>query len=64
MPKSKSPQRLQENFDIWDFVLSQAETDSIATLAHGFRIYDEEWVADWEDNSRDAGPALRSVTLS
>jgi|688.fasta_scaffold315549_1 diketogulonate reductase-like aldo/keto reductase len=64
MPKSKSPHRLQENFDIWDFALSQEDTDSIATLAHGFRIYDEEWVADWEDNSRDAGPALRSVTLS
>lgn len=64
MPKSKSPQRLKENFDIWDFALSQADNDSIATLAHGFRIYDEEWVADWEDDSRDAGPALRSVTLS
>lgn len=64
MPKSKSPKRLQENFDIWDFALSQADTDSIATLTHGFRIYDEEWVADWEDNSRDAGPALRSVTLA
>lgn len=64
MPKSRSPKRLQENFDIWDFALSRADTDSIATLTHGFRIYDEEWVADWEDNSRDAGPALRSVTLA
>jgi len=64
IPKSRSQRRLVENFDIWDFTLSEDESQSITNLACGLRIYDEEWVADWEDGSRGPRTALRSATLS
>jgi len=64
VPKTRSAPRLRENLDLWNFSLTEAETTSIAGLAQGLRIYDEEWVHDWEDNSRGSGPALRSATLS
>lgn len=63
VPKTSSRHRLEENFDIWNFSLSPEDTLSINQLARGLRIYDEEWVADWEDDSRDHGPPLRTVTL-
>lgn len=63
VPKTSSKARLEENINIWDFVLSPEETETINGLACGLRIYDEEWVADWEDDSRDHGPPLRSVTI-
>lgn len=62
--KSGSKNRLAENFNIWDFTLSQEETQSITELACGLRIYDEEWVADWEDGSHGPRTALRTTTLN
>ena len=64
VPKSRSKNRLIENFNIWDFALSQEETQSITELACGLRIYDEEWVADWEDGSHGPRTALRTTTLN
>jgi 2,5-diketo-D-gluconate reductase B len=64
IPKSRSKNRLIENFNIWDFTLSQEETQAITNLACGLRIYDEEWVADWEDGSQGPRTALRTTTLN
>lgn len=64
VPKTSSTKRLAENIDIWDFSLSPEHRAAIDQLACGLRIYDEEWVLDWEDDSRDHGPPLRSVTIT
>lgn len=63
IPKSRSRERLSENFDVWDFSLSDEERRSIGALAEGYRIYDEEWVVDWEDGSTAPRRAIRSVSL-
>ena len=63
VPKTRSRHRLEENFTIRDFSLTEEESQAIDQLARGLRIYDEEWVADWGDDSRDHGPPLRTVTL-
>lgn len=63
IPKSRSQERLSENFDVSNFSLSEDEKQSINNLACDLRIYDEEWVADWEDGSTAPRTAIRSVTL-
>ncbi len=37
IPKSANPQRIKENFDIWDFELSQEDMALIDRLNHGYR---------------------------
>jgi len=39
IPKSVHKERIVENFSIWDFELTQAETDSIATLDTGCSLF-------------------------
>jgi 2,5-diketo-D-gluconate reductase A len=38
IPKSVTPQRIRENFDIFDFELSEQEMDAIGALDRGERI--------------------------
>jgi 2,5-diketo-D-gluconate reductase B len=64
VPKSRSVDRLRQNIDLWGYELSKDEGKSIAQLAKGMRIYDETWVEDWEDDSRNSGFAPRSVTIT
>ena len=40
IPKSTHPERIKENIDIFDFELSQAEMDAIATLNRNQRLVD------------------------
>lgn len=64
VPKTKSPNRLKENNSLQGFTLTDEDTRAINALARGLRIYDEEWVADWEDDSRKNGPPIRSTTMN
>ena len=41
LPKSKNPKRLQENFDIFDFSLTQEEVDIISALN-----YDNQYLVE------------------
>jgi len=41
IPKSSSPQRLKENFDIFDFELSTPDMDLIGTFNENFRVVDD-----------------------
>jgi 2,5-diketo-D-gluconate reductase A len=38
IPKSVTPQRIRENFDVFDFELSEPEMDAIGGLDRGERI--------------------------
>ncbi len=40
-PKSATPSRIAENFDVFGFALTPAELDTIATLDEGRRVGDD-----------------------
>ena len=49
IPRTNKPERLKENFDVFDFALSDAEMREIAGLAHGRgRIVDWSWSPNWD----------------
>jgi 2,5-diketo-D-gluconate reductase B len=49
IPRTNKAERLKENFDLFDFDLSDAEMREIAGLAHGRgRIVDWSWSPNWD----------------
>ena len=48
IPRTSRVERLKENFDIFDFELSDAEMREIRGLAHGGRIVDWTWSPRWD----------------
>jgi diketogulonate reductase-like aldo/keto reductase len=49
IPRTSQPERLAENFAIFDFKLTQAEMKEIASLAHpGGRIVEWDGTPDWD----------------
>jgi diketogulonate reductase-like aldo/keto reductase len=49
IPRTSKVERLTENFEIFDFELSDAEIASIRTLAHpGGRLVHAAWAPDWD----------------
>ena len=49
IPRSSHPQRIAENLDIFDFVLSGDEMAAIHGLAEGRRYCDYDFSPDWDD---------------
>jgi len=43
IPKSVSPERIKENFGIWDFVLSKEDMEALNGLNENFRHFDQDW---------------------
>jgi 2,5-diketo-D-gluconate reductase B len=49
IPKSGSPQRLRENYDVWDFALSDEEMARISALARpDGRVINPGWSPEWD----------------
>jgi len=49
LPKASSHERRAENFDVFDFTLSDADRDRIAALPKDVRTADPSWAPDWDD---------------
>jgi len=43
IPKSVKPERIKENFEVWDFKLSPEDVQSLNSLDRGFRIFEQDW---------------------
>ncbi|MGH6683370.1 MAG: aldo/keto reductase [Pseudolabrys sp.] len=48
IPRTSKRERLQENFDLFDFELSDAEMQEIFGLARGGRIVNVAWAPKWD----------------
>jgi 2,5-diketo-D-gluconate reductase B len=48
IPKASSHERRVENFEVFDFTLSDDDRAKIAALANGDRIIDPRWAPDWD----------------
>lgn len=48
-PKASSHERRQENFEVFDFELSDADRERIAALPKDVRMTDPSWAPDWSD---------------
>jgi diketogulonate reductase-like aldo/keto reductase len=48
IPRTSKRERLEENFALFDFELSDAEMRQIAGLARGDRIVDWTWSPKWD----------------
>lgn len=51
IPRSRRPERLRENLDIFDFELSAEEMEAIYGLGHGARYSRCAWEPEWDDDS-------------
>jgi diketogulonate reductase-like aldo/keto reductase len=49
LPKASSHERRLENFDVFDFHLSDADRERIAALPKDVRTANPSWAPDWED---------------
>ncbi len=49
LPKASSHDRRVENFEVFDFTLSDADRERIAALPKDVRTADPAWAPDWED---------------
>jgi 2,5-diketo-D-gluconate reductase B len=49
VPKASSHDRRLENFDVFDFSLSDADRERIANLPKGVRTANPGWAPDWDD---------------
>ena len=49
LPKASSHERRLENFDVFDFRLSDDDRERIAALPKDVRTADPAWAPDWED---------------
>lgn len=48
LPKSQTPARIGENFDVFDFALDEADMAAIAALPHDQRGVDPPWAPRWD----------------
>jgi len=48
-PKASSHDRRLENFEVFDFVLSDADRERIAALPKDVRTANPQWAPDWDD---------------
>jgi 2,5-diketo-D-gluconate reductase B len=48
-PKASSHERRRENFDVFDFSLSDSDRERIAALPKDVRTADPSWAPDWDD---------------
>jgi len=48
IPRSSSIDRIEENFDVFDFDLTKEEMRAISELARGHRLTDPDFAPDWE----------------
>ena len=48
IPRTSKVERLEENFDLFDFSLSDAEMKEIGGLARGGRIVNVNWAPNWD----------------
>jgi 2,5-diketo-D-gluconate reductase A len=48
-PKSVTPSRMQENFEVFDFELTDSDRERIAALAKDVRTANPPWAPDWTD---------------
>ncbi len=49
VPKASSHDRRQENFEVFDFELSDSDRERIAALPKGLRTANPAWAPDWTD---------------
>jgi diketogulonate reductase-like aldo/keto reductase len=49
IPKASSHERRAENFDVFDFELSDGERERIAGLPKDVRTANPPWAPDWDD---------------
>jgi 2,5-diketo-D-gluconate reductase B len=49
VPKASSHERRQENFEVFDFALSDADRERIAALPKNLRTANPSWAPDWSD---------------
>jgi 2,5-diketo-D-gluconate reductase B len=49
VPKASSHDRRQENFEVFDFSLSDEDRERIASLRKDVRTADPAWAPDWDD---------------
>jgi 2,5-diketo-D-gluconate reductase B len=49
VPKASSHERRLENFEVFDFALSDADREGIAALPKDVRTADPDWAPDWTD---------------
>jgi diketogulonate reductase-like aldo/keto reductase len=49
LPKASSHERRVENFEIFDFSLSDADRERIAALPKDVRTANPAWAPDWDD---------------
>jgi 2,5-diketo-D-gluconate reductase B len=49
LPKASSHERRVENFEVFDFTLSDADRERIAALPKEVRTVDPSWAPDWSD---------------
>jgi 2,5-diketo-D-gluconate reductase B len=49
VPKASSHDRRQENFEVFDFMLSDADRERIAALPKDVRTANPAWAPDWSD---------------
>jgi len=43
IPKSIKPERIKENFEIWDFVLAKEDMEALDGLNENLRAFDQDW---------------------
>jgi len=43
IPKSTNPDRIKENFNVWDFSLTQEELAALDNLNQNFHLFDQAW---------------------
>lgn len=48
IPKAASARHRADNFDVFDFSLSDEEVERIGGLAHGLRLSNPAWAPDWD----------------
>ncbi len=48
LPKSGNPEHIRQNFDVFDFELSEEEMERISALNKGKRLISPSWAPEWD----------------